>query len=257
MVKNNTEYAIFIDIDGTLMGKNDDALLKNIETIQKVRSFGHKVFISTGRSTAYLPKELCHETNFDGTITGGGAIIKLGTKELDRNLMSRDLIEKFSRFVLKNNLQGFLEGEKDMYHFGFSDRAEKDWPEITEENLGEVLASEIPIEKFTVLGDIPIELDEIMGDTCTVLRFAYYGEIIQKSCGKGKALLDTIDALGIPVQRSVAIGDSLNDFDMLKTAGISVAMGNATDEIKGIADIVTDKVDDAGVSAALKKIFDI
>ncbi len=257
MPKENSEYAIFIDIDGTLVGKNEKALLKNLETIQKVRALGHKVFVNTGRSTAYLPKEICHETKFDGVITGGGAIIKLGKKELFRNLMPLDLIEKFSQYVLQNNLQGFLEGEKDMYHFGFSKRAEKDWPEITAENLKQVLSREIPIEKFTVLGEIPAELDSIMGDSCIVLRFAHYGEIIQKSCGKGKALLDTIDALKIPIQKSVAIGDSLNDFDMLKAAGISVAMGNATEEIKDIADIITDNADDAGVSTALEKIFGI
>lgn len=253
----SAKYAVFTDIDGTLMGKNEEALQKNIATIKKVRSLGHKVFISTGRSTAYLPKKLNHKKNFDGTITGAGAVVKIGESEISRNLMPRDLIEKFSNYILKNSLQGFLEGEENMYHFGFSKKVEESWPKITHENLSKMLDVGLPIEKFTVLGDIPEELDSIMGENCTVLRFAKYGEIIQKSCGKGKALIDTIAVLGIPVENSIAIGDSLNDYDMLKMAGISIAMGNASEELKEIADIITDDVDNAGLSKALEQIFRI
>lgn len=51
--------------------------------------------------------------------------------------------------------------------------------------------------------------------------------------------------------RSIAFGDGGNDVDMLRFAGIGVAMGNATDEPKTVADYVTDSVDDAGISNAL------
>jgi hydroxymethylpyrimidine pyrophosphatase-like HAD family hydrolase len=79
--------------------------------------------------------------------------------------------------------------------------------------------------------------------------------VLQNNCGKGKALLETIAELGIPVERSIAIGDSMNDFDMLKAAGIAVAMGNAVDEIKQISDIITTDANDAGVSAVLIDLF--
>ena len=255
MNKISGPCAIFIDIDGTLLGKNEEALLKNLATIRKVRSLGHKVFISTGRSTAYLPEELDYVKNFDGVITGAGAVVRIGEKEISKRLMPNDLIERFSLYIIEKNLKGFLEGQDNMYHFGFSDRAKTEWFEINNENLSDVLSLNVPIEKFTVLGDIPEDLDGIMGEDCTVLRFPKYGEIIQKSCGKGKALLDTVDALNIPARNSIAIGDSMNDYDMLKAAGFGVAMGNAPDEVKAVADMITDDVDSAGVSTALKKLF--
>ncbi len=49
----------------------------------------------------------------------------------------------------------------------------------------------------------------------------------------------------------------MNDSDMLDVAGISVAMGNGNETIKKTADIITDTVDNAGVSKALKRIFNI
>ena len=255
------QYAVFIDIDGTLMGKNDDALFENLATIQKVRSLGHKVFISTGRAMSYIPKKLDHEKNFDGVITGAGAFVSFGKNVISKTLMPKDLVERFSRYVMENGVPGFLEGHEMMYHYGISYDANSEWfkgsqwTEITGENIKEILDGGIPIEKFSVIGTVPEELDEIMGETCTVLRFSKYGEVIQKSCGKAKALLDTANYLGILSKNTVAIGDSMNDFDMIEVSGIGVAMGNAAREVKEIADFITDDADNAGVATALKRIF--
>lgn len=53
----------------------------------------------------------------------------------------------------------------------------------------------------------------------------------------------------------IAFGDSLNDSDMLERAAVGVAMGNANDTIKGIADVVTDDHDHDGIVTALEKIL--
>ncbi len=250
--------AIFIDIDGTLMGKNSDALSENLAVIQKVRSLGHLVFINTGRSTVYIPKNLDILRNFDGVISGGGAIVRFGEEELFRQLMNDSAIEKFSQYIIANKLPGFLEGEKNMYHFGFCKYPVDDtWTKIDETNLSEIVSGGAPIEKFTILCEIPEEFDGIMGEDYVVLRFPTYGEILQKACGKGQALLKTIKKLGIPIENSIAIGDSMNDYDMLERAGFGVAMGNADERLKKIADMVTKDVDESGVAYALRKLFEI
>ena len=64
-----------------------------------------------------------------------------------------------------------------------------------------------------------------------------------------------IEKLGIPVERCVAMGDSINDKDALEFAGISVAMGNALAEIKELADIISDTCSDAGVGKAMERIL--
>jgi len=257
MADNKNRYAIFIDIDGTLMGKDDAAFKRNIETIQKVRSLGHKVFISTGRGKAYLPSKFDCDVNFDGVITGAGAVSRLDGKSVVSRLMPYSVTEKFCRFCFKYGLKGVLEGEKNMYYFGTFDGIETSWIELTEANFKEAVSPDEPIEKYTILGDIPKELDEILNEDCVILRFSYYGEIIQKSCGKGTALKEMAEILDIPIERTVAIGDSMNDYDMIKAAGTGVAMGNAVDRIKEISDFVTDDVDSSGVSSALCKIFNI
>ena len=251
------KYAVFIDIDGTLMGKSDAALNRNLETIQKIRELGHKVFISTGRGKAYLPSRFDSDGNFDGVITGAGAVSRLDGKSVASRLMPYSVTEKFCKFCFKYGLNGVLEGERNMYYFGTFEGIEAGWIEINEENFKTIVKLDEPIEKYTILGDIPKILDEILNDECVILRFSYYGEIIQKSCGKGTALKEMAEILDIPIERTVAIGDSMNDYDMITAAGIGVAMGNAVDKIKEISDFVTDDVDSSGVSSALCKIFNL
>ena len=61
----------------------------------------------------------------------------------------------------------------------------------------------------------------------------------------------------IDISETVAIGDAPNDTEILQTAGYGIAMGNASAEIKEIADFVTADNDHDGVAVAIEKIFDI
>ena len=70
---------------------------------------------------------------------------------------------------------------------------------------------------------------------------------------KGKALLKLGEMLGISREEIMACGDGMNDYEMLKTVGFAVAMKNACEEIKEIADYVTDSNDEDGVAKAIEK----
>ena len=101
------------------------------------------------------------------------------------------------------------------------------------------------------------KLQEILGDNYIVFQHPTYAEVIQKSYTKAGAMKIVLEKLGIPAEQSIAMGDSLNDYDMISAAGIGVAMGNAISEIKDIATMVTTSVDEAGVANALENIFEI
>ena len=73
-----------------------------------------------------------------------------------------------------------------------------------------------------------------------------------KGFSKASAMNFVADALKIPMNRTVAIGDSSNDIPMISRAAIGIAMGNATEDVKEIADYVTTDVDSDGIWNALK-----
>ncbi len=70
-------------------------------------------------------------------------------------------------------------------------------------------------------------------------------------CSKGLAMEKLAETLGIPMADTVAIGDSSNDLEMLQRAGTSIAMGNATQNIRDMADYVTTDVTADGIWNAL------
>ena len=72
---------------------------------------------------------------------------------------------------------------------------------------------------------------------------------------KGSGLVELCDFLKIDIAEAVAVGDADNDKEVLQIAGCGVAMGNASDEIKKIADVVTLDNDSDGVAAAIERLF--
>jgi Cof subfamily protein (haloacid dehalogenase superfamily) len=72
---------------------------------------------------------------------------------------------------------------------------------------------------------------------------------------KGKALEALASFLGVPLTDVIAIGDGTNDVSLLSTAGMAIAMGNAHDELKAVADHVTLDVDHNGVAAAVDRFL--
>ncbi len=265
-MNTNEIYGIFLDIDGTLLGSCDDALEENIETIKRLRALGHKVFLNTGRATSFIPSIFKNNPDFDGIISGAGALSVMGDRVLVKSLMPYDVVKKYSEFAMENKLPAVIEGTDNMYHFGFSKGVASDgveilvddsWILLNADNIDRIITPDVAVEKLTILGGVPQTINDILGDDYYALRLSHHTEIIQKNHDKSKAMLEVAELLDIPRERTVAIGDSMNDYDMVRLAGIGVAMGNASEKLKDVADMVADDVNSAGVSKILKKIFNL
>lgn len=76
-------------------------------------------------------------------------------------------------------------------------------------------------------------------------------EILPKGVSKASALRELVEDLGLSADQVMAIGDAPNDIEMLNYAGLGVAMGNASEAIKRLADRVTVTNDEAGVAQAI------
>ncbi|PDO10635.1 MAG: hypothetical protein BLM47_05925 [Candidatus Reconcilbacillus cellulovorans] len=74
---------------------------------------------------------------------------------------------------------------------------------------------------------------------CSIVRSEpTYLEVLPKGVSKGNALIKLSEMLGVPLQAVIAVGDQLNDLDMIRLAGLGVAVGNAHQEVKRAADVV-------------------
>ena len=88
---------------------------------------------------------------------------------------------------------------------------------------------------------------------CKMSRWNQYAvDIIPKSGGKIAGIRYILSRLGIGLDETAAFGDGENDIDMLRCAGVGIAMGNASEIVKQQADYITDSVDQDGLANALK-----
>lgn len=93
-----------------------------------------------------------------------------------------------------------------------------------------------------ILADRPLKLADSLG---------YMVELVSALADKGRGLRVLCGHLGIPMEETIAMGDSMNDVEILRAAGFSAAMGNACPEAKAAADIVTEDCDHDGVAKVI------
>ena len=79
-----------------------------------------------------------------------------------------------------------------------------------------------------------------------------FTDIVNKENDKKEGMFKILDYYKFNIDSSMAFGDGGNDISILKAAGIGVAMGNASEEVKTAADYVTTSVDDDGIANALR-----
>ncbi len=246
------KYAVFIDIDGTLM---NGATIPgaNIEMIAEVRRRGHKVFINTGRSLACIPGFVLDRVEVDGIVAGIGAFVTLGDKVVYNITIPEDKLIRIARHFLLTGRPCILEGIERLYYINF--RKDKDRTVIEKgKDPADILAG-VPISKATV-GGSPSQADlELLEPDFNIFQHEEYFEFGLKGCSKAAGMQILLDTLNIPRECCIAIGDSSNDMDMLKLAGISVAMKDAPEEVKAVCDLVTDSAENAGVAQVLRRLF--
>ncbi len=249
---NNDKYGFFLDIDNTLYTKGV-ICRQNREAIEYVRANGHYVFINTARSLANIPEPVA-ELPVDGFITSlGCSIVINGEKLFSVSFDPKDVADEFD-YITENGMKLFVEGENTIIgNKYYKDNSDFQIVENGEELIRKFGNENMP--KIFISGVLPEKHMEYLSRKHTVFQHPGYAEYAVEGCSKATGMLFAAEKCGIPEKNCVAMGDSVNDRDMLEAAGISVAMGNSVQEIKDLCDIVTCDAKDGGVAEGMYKII--
>lgn len=260
---------IFLDIDGTLTepGSNEppDSAVKAMEGARKE---GHLVFLCTGRNYDMLSPLLKY--NFDGIVASSGGYIECGGKVIydcpmteEQRIKAMKVLEENGIFRTVECMDGSYtdEGFKDFLrsHKGGGNSELLRWREQIEKNLNILPMKEYkgqPVYKIVIMspGEEPIEQPRKL--LSPDFKFCIQeknkqgfvnGEIINSEFDKGKAIEYVCGYLRIPMEDSVAIGDSMNDKEMLQAAGLSICMENGSMELKKLVDDICPSVKEDGI----------
>ena len=253
--------ALFFDIDGTLVSFSTLQIPQStIDAITAARQNGVKIFISTGRPTQIMNNigALQERDLIDGYITMNGSYCYVGDKVIFKNPVAKDNVDALIEQCKTNNYPCIFVGEKEInvcqpnetlkeifYRF----LRVKEFPIISFEEATSY--DSFQLTPFFSL-EIEQEVKKVMPD-CEFGRWhPTFVDITAKGNTKQKGMEHILEYFNIDVSETMAFGDGGNDIPMLKYAAIGVAMGNANDEVKDIADYVTTSVDEDGIENALK-----
>lgn len=277
---------IAIDLDETLLSTDCTISQGNIDSIREAQEQGNIIAISSGRSFHDIKQILQNADLGCPIIAGNGAIsLQHGTiihkltlpisvvidmmAQLEENDSYYEIYTKNGIFIKQNGKDTLVKEIMDWQNpiSGIT----KDWA-YNEIDIQYSQYGLLSVPDFNHIDFTDLEVYKIFVlpfDNCKLNRlrelFKQRGDIsvtisgIEKidmghlESSKGSALKKVAQYFGVPLEDTVAIGDNLNDLSMFQTAGMSIAMGNAVDELRKRATYITKDHNDNGIAYAFRE----
>lgn len=248
------------DLDGTLLRRDMTVSDENKAAIHEMTERGVAFVASSGRAHTGLAEDVVECEDIRYLISSNGAVIydKVQKKNILTNYMPNDVAERMFSVLKEYDVSIFVHCNGIMhvddslvrnrsydryninsYYSGFIDETGK-----RVESTVDFAMECGNLEMVTVFFHSQEELDECterilkMGEYKVVSSCAFNIEIFYKESGKGASLRALAELLGIPIEETIAVGDSTNDKPMLLAAGLALATENAFPELKAASDEV-------------------
>ena len=264
---------IFLDIDGTLVDYSTRISESAVKAVQETRKNGNRVYLSTGRSRAEVYDSIW-EIGVDGMIGGNGMYIEdRGTVIQDLVMRKKDVVKAVD-WMNENGLGFYLESRNGLFGssnflakasevlFGEdSEDGRKRVSELMPHMIfdGEFYRDDVAKISFCLSPDKLEEARAMFGDFLKVDSWSgsgkkqEFGELAVMGADKVHAVSKLLEYLGVKKEDTFAFGDAESDIQMVRYCQVGVAMGNAGERLKSVADYVTDDVDRDGLWKAFVK----
>lgn len=268
---------LFIDVDGTLIDYENKLPNSAKEAIIQARKNGHLVYICTGRSKAEVP-DYIWDIGLDGMIGGNGSYVEHNNHIVMHQLISKEDAKEIVDWLKERKLEFYLESNNGLFASeNFKEAGKKP---IREYSKGKGKSNYQDLEVVDVLHGIIFD-EELYRDDLNKVSFilnsyqdyldakekfshlpvgtwggagehALFGDIGIANVTKVNAIEHLLDYLNKDVKDTFAFGDAKIDIPMLEYCNVGVAVNSGGDEIKAMADYITDDVDKDGLYNAFK-----
>ncbi len=268
MADSSKSYKLIIsDFDGTLAGADHQISDKVKDAIHRWMSAGNLFTVASGRQFEMIGYD-CRDLNIKTPfiVRGGAEIVDPITREI---LFSEHIDKKttkdFINLMMSTKYRLFVEVGDSFYanydydlsyYPSLKKLSIKDIPYVGSPKINvRARSNEVEeLEKFMKKNVIPKFPQLSMIRSYNALGMSW--DITSIKATKHLAILNLMKILNIDVSRTIGIGDGYNDFPLLEAVGFKVAMGNANDELKEIADMTVPSLDDDGVAYLIDKLLE-
>lgn len=261
---NKIKMLVF-DVDGTLYDLvNHEIPASAIEAIRKAKENGYLFVIATGRAHYGLGKALNElKPDYILSVSGGVVCDKNHTVISHRDFMFED-VEQLVSFSRKHDAGLVFKFMDHMYIYQYPEKI--DWLEgqknsdIGSEPFIDCPSQDRHLKDMPQAACIHADKDLIRNtfNNHPRIQFLQYSndgfDVVLKETNKGNGLQSLMDYLNLTKEEVACFGDNFNDLEMMETAGYRVAMGNAIDEVKQVADYISESTNNNGIYQALKHL---
>lgn len=256
---------VFFDIDGTICDDTMEIPESTITAIRTLRENGHLAFLCSGRARGNIRSKKLEAIGFDGVIAACGNHVELNGEVIYERILETDIVKKIIRLCREHRMPIVLEGP--VKHWLDANGFESDpYVDYLLADLGDaaIMLAEGPdaytddiyINKFSADIMEYTDFDAIRSELEDVFDFLLHEgnvlECVPKGTSKATGIQWLCNHLDISQEDTYAIGDSVNDLDMLGYVGHGIAMGNASQVAKDAAEYITTDIHDDGIYNALK-----
>lgn len=257
---------LFTDLDETLLNTDKSISKQNLEAIDRMTSEGHRFIINTGRATASALKiarkyNLCKKGYYISAYNGG-QIIEADTL---KSVYSVGISEDIARLIFKEatkfgvHVQTYsdelvISEHENAMLIQYCKDVDLEY-KIVDDAVGYVKGT-IPkvicadLDNHKLLEDFKAymapKVDGVLYHLFSNPRLLEFGNL---NSSKGEAIEILAGILGVDIRDTIGVGDEENDIDMIKHAGIGVAMINGKDTVKAVADVITENDNNHGAIA--------
>lgn len=261
---------IVLDLDDTLLKK--DGTISDItkEKLKKAQSKGVKIVLASGRPTFAILKianelELKKSGGYIISYNGARIIDCVTDEELYSANISKDQIHKlydmskregaFIQTYMGDNIiaseaNEYTDIEKEIT--GMEIIVADDFKEYVSQDVVKAIVLQHP-DRLKEIEEM--WKDEIKDSLYMTISKPFFLEFMNKEVDKSKSIERLSNMLGITMDEVIAIGDSYNDMSMIKAAGLGVAMKNAVEAVKNIANYITADNENDGVAKVIDKFI--
>ena len=256
---------VLADVDGTLVTEQKVLTKRAQAAVHSLRGSGIRFAVTSGRPPKGMAM-LVEPLQIDTPIAGfnGGLMVKPDFTIIDQKTVPADVAASAVELLRSRGLDvwvyrgnDWLVGKADGPHVEHEAWTVKFAPKV----VGDVAAELDQVSKVVGVSD---DFDKVqrceadakatLGQRATANRSQpYYLDVTNKDANKGAVVEYLSRHLGVPAAEIATIGDQPTDVPMFQRSGFSIAMGNASDQVKGLASAVTDSYNDEGFAKAMER----
>lgn len=258
---------VLADVDGTLVDEQKVLTKRAQAAVLSLRGAGIRFAITSGRPPKGMAM-LLDPLQLDAPIAGfnGGLVVKPDFTIIDQKTVPADVAASSIELLRTHGLDvwvyrgnDWLVGNADGPHVVHEAWTVKFSPKVVTDVAAELdqVSKVVGVsDDFDKVQRCEADAKAAFGQHATANRSQpYYLDVTNKDANKGAVLEFLARHLGVPAAEIATIGDQPTDVPMFQRSGFSIAMGNASDQVKGQARVVTDSYNDEGFAKAMERFI--